>query len=72
MCSILLHISNFVAFRQLEGVFNSFQKMLISAYLHFGKCLPCNAKFQTLIQLNTGENSFCDDFWPLNDPLSFS
>ena len=32
----LLHISHFVAFRQLEGVFKRFQKVLMSAHLHFG------------------------------------
>ena len=68
-CSILFHTSNFVKFRQLEGIFKSFQKIL-SAYLHFDKFRPFYTKFQPLIQLNTGENSLCDDVRPLNDPLS--
>ena len=35
-CSILLQVSHFVAFRQLESVFKFFQKMLMWTYLHFG------------------------------------
>ena len=35
-CSILLQISHFIEFRQVEGIFKSVQKMNMPAYLHFG------------------------------------
>ena len=57
-CSILLHISHFVAFRQLEGVFKRFLKMILSACTRFGYFPSYNTKFQSLIRLNTGEKVF--------------